>query len=872
MAGPTIGGTGRDFPGEAAVPKPGDIVDRYRVERFLGEGGMASVYQVTHAALGSPHALKVLRPDLVTNDDLRGRFLAEGQIQAQLRHPNIVAATDIVALPDVAGIVMEYVEGPSLEEYIEAQDAALPLEEQLAVMLPLLDAVGYAHDQGVVHRDLKPSNVVLALSASGDVRPVVLDFGIAKLAEDADVAHRKKKTRTGVRMGTVYYMSPEQIRGAADVDRRTDVFALGAILYELTTGWLAFDAEGDFEIMQRIVSGQYEPLPVGPAAPHPVIQSCIAKALAADPARRFPDCETFVRTLRTAWRGSVPPRLDATRVRYALGLAGAPEHERARAGQIKSLRRKITRHQQALDWRGLAGALEQLVQLEPDVPDHREALIDVCLRLNQPDKVAAHLEGLSQLMPDRTMPLERLAEYHLGQGQHDEAIAVFGRLAELEPRERSHLDRLVTLLEKADRPGAVLDVKRRLLEIAPDDPDVRADVADACRAAGDDAGAEQEYRAVLAHNPGHARARYQLGLLRHERLADGESGSFAEVTELLFGLHIEGGLRDDAERTRAHLYLCSARLRSGADDSEMSNELLNLEEGLLVSADRVVLGDCWWRVGEQLVESGDYDGALSAYDNASRLGMQNQASGRLAELYLTRGDDLIRRGKLAQARELLATASAYVDDESQIAARMRRIRFRSIRRWVVLAAVVVPIAVLLALGNYLAKGKPSVTLTVQPDPVGGAWGTTLPRVLRVESDSGRRVNLVPNSMPKWNATTATYRHGILRSGTWTIREDGEIFEHFDLDSREVSVPLLRLTGEDTRTLTAQADVTQSWGVIQIGEMPAGTRVYINMAKASKTPFTYYAAVGKHVVTVSPAEGDGTVYEFDIGGSEVATVP
>ncbi len=852
--------------------KPGEMVDRYRVERPLGEGGMASVYQVTHSILGSLHALKVLRPDLVADEDLRGRFLAEGQIQAQLRHPNIASATDIVALPDVAGIVMEYLEGPSLEDYIDAQDAALPLEEQLAIMLPLLDAVGYAHDQGVVHRDLKPSNVILALGPAGDVRPAVLDFGIAKLAEDADVAHHKKRTRTGVRMGTTYYMSPEQIRGAADVDRRTDVFALGAILYELATGWLAFDGNGEFETMQRIVEGRFEPFPAGPAAPHPVVQSCVQTALAASPEQRFPDCTTFAATLGGLWQDSRPPLVDAANVRRALDAAAAPEYERLRAGQIKALRRRVNQQQQALDWRAMAGALEELAGLEPEVADHREALVNVYLRLNRPDQVAAHLEGLSQLQPDRPSPLERLVEHHLSHGDPDAAIQVLRRLVDLVPRERGPLDQLASLLDRGERHDEAVEVRRQLLSVVPDDPEVRFAVAETLRRAGDDEAAEREYRGILERDPRHARARHRLGILLHRLLEAGRAGGYAEVVELLGDLHLFEAQLDLHERVLAHLVCCSALIHENPGDDQMSNSLLNVREDHLDEEGEALLGRCWWRVGEQLAETADFDGALAAYTNAGRMGLDG-AKGRIADLYLRRSDDLARKGKLADARTAVEEGSAYIEDEAQVQTRLRALRFRSLRRWAILVVVVVPILVTLAGLNFLAHGKTAITLSIEPDPVGGAWGITLPDTITLKSGTGKRVILRADSSPGWNQTTATYTSDTLRSGTWTLYSAGTgVRDYFHMDSDDVSVPWFRLRSEEIVTLTAAPSVPRNWGVIQIGEFESSANVYVDEAKLRDTPFTLYATTGKHVIVVRQKDADAIRYEVDLEGSEVVTVP
>lgn len=288
--------------------EPGDLIDRYRIERLIGHGGMAAVYEVRHTVLGNAFALKVLDPRLAEDPDIRDRFLGEGRIQAQLQHDHIVRVLDVVALPGIAGLVMELVEGESLDARLAAAGRPLTLDEILAIMLPVTEAVGYAHTRGVVHRDLKPENIVLRARPDGRSDPVILDFGVAKISTDAGVAHApKQKTRLGSRMGTLAYMAPEQVKDSADVDARADVYALGAVLYEMATGELAFAGHSDYAVMQNIVQGQY-PAP-GPrlAHPHPGLERCITRALAAERDQRTPDCATFARMLADAGTGPAAP-------------------------------------------------------------------------------------------------------------------------------------------------------------------------------------------------------------------------------------------------------------------------------------------------------------------------------------------------------------------------------------------------------------------------------------------------------------------------------------------------------------------------------------------------------------------------------------
>ena len=269
--------------------EPGEIIDgRFEVEALIGEGGLAQVFRVRHIDLGSLHALKLLS---WRKKSLADRLMLEGRIQAQLNHPNIVAVTDLVRHDGQFGLLMEYVDNQSLEELL-TEKGGLGLELGLELFAPILSAVTAAHDAGVTHRDLKPANVLLALSARG-LLPKVTDFGIAKVV--ADVAGGS--TAVGSTMGTPGYLAPEQIQDSSTIDARADIFALGAICYELITGRRAFANEAGVLEVASTMTVVPRPLATWVAETPSHVQEALTKAMAKDPAERFSDCRSFAAAL-----------------------------------------------------------------------------------------------------------------------------------------------------------------------------------------------------------------------------------------------------------------------------------------------------------------------------------------------------------------------------------------------------------------------------------------------------------------------------------------------------------------------------------------------------------------------------------------------
>jgi hypothetical protein len=266
--------------------QPSTTVGRYVIEGELGRGGQAVVYRARHAQLGTAHAIKVLS---VGSPSLTERLITEGRLQASLRHPNIVPVTDVIDVGGAPGLVMELVDGMSLDVLLKTR--RLTLAQADAIAEGLMAGVAEAHRHGLVHRDLKPHNVMLQRTRTGLV-PKVLDFGLAKVLGDRSAPGHE--TRTGATLGTPFYMAPEQVRDSKHVDPRADVWAIGCILYELLAGTRPFARADVLETYNAIAAGDCAPIRTAcPDAPERCARA-IDAALTVDLDRRAKDVETLL--------------------------------------------------------------------------------------------------------------------------------------------------------------------------------------------------------------------------------------------------------------------------------------------------------------------------------------------------------------------------------------------------------------------------------------------------------------------------------------------------------------------------------------------------------------------------------------------------
>jgi eukaryotic-like serine/threonine-protein kinase len=270
----------------------GRIVNGYVVEGRLGDGANATVFLVHHPKRGEHYAMKLLR----RMDARRNlRIEQEAVFRDALRHPNVVRAYDVMDVDGAAALLMEYVEGPNLERWLQ-DDQNADLLERLRIFRKIVEGCRYAHRRGVVHRDLKPSNVLLKPGRDRSWTPRITDFGLAK-ALAPDVGKYGGLTTVNTGLGTVGYAAPEQVRDASSVDERADLYSLGCILYELVCGLSPFSNLSAFETLQAQRDARYRrPEDIAPGLP-PGLYDLVRQLMSARPEARPATADEVLRRL-----------------------------------------------------------------------------------------------------------------------------------------------------------------------------------------------------------------------------------------------------------------------------------------------------------------------------------------------------------------------------------------------------------------------------------------------------------------------------------------------------------------------------------------------------------------------------------------------
>lgn len=276
-------------PDAGAALAPGSQFARYAIVRCVGVGGMGAVFEATHTLLRKRVALKTLHANLGKSESARERFLREAETVARIQHPNVVDITDVGIENNIPYFVMEYLEGEDLASWLDR--GALSSADAVDIVIPIASGLSAVHRLGIVHRDIKPENVFLARGMRPDVvTPKLVDFGVSKdilasLGDGGPPLH----TVTG----TPHYMSPEQARGSASLDSRTDQYALSVLLYQCLTGARPYDAGSLLELMHLIDTGEFRPLRSLTAHVDEGLERVVHRAMSRNPRDRFATTEAF---------------------------------------------------------------------------------------------------------------------------------------------------------------------------------------------------------------------------------------------------------------------------------------------------------------------------------------------------------------------------------------------------------------------------------------------------------------------------------------------------------------------------------------------------------------------------------------------------
>ena len=269
--------------------RAGDVVGPYKIEKMLGQGGMATVYKAYHPQLDRHVAVKVMHQNFLDDDNFHTRFQREARIVARLEHPHIVPVYDFNEQEGKPYLVMKFVEGQTLKQRLLKK--ALPLDDIIHIMRAVASALTYAHSKDVLHRDIKPSNIVIDNMDT----PYLADFGLARIAQSGESTMSKDMV-----LGTPHYISPEQAKGNTNLDGRADIYSLGVVLYELMVGRVPFMADTPFAVIHDHI---YTPLPM-PSEHNPDItpsvEAILLRALSKDPKDRYQTADELFQNFEQA--------------------------------------------------------------------------------------------------------------------------------------------------------------------------------------------------------------------------------------------------------------------------------------------------------------------------------------------------------------------------------------------------------------------------------------------------------------------------------------------------------------------------------------------------------------------------------------------
>lgn len=328
-------------------PRIGTLVaERYRILEVLGRGGMGVVYKAKHEMMGRTVAIKMLLPQLLSDENAAPRFEREAKAASKINHPNIISLHDYGQVDDEIGtpyLVMDYIEGESLADVLK-REGQLGVTRTAHIFLQVCDALAHAHELGIIHRDLKPGNIMLLQKDDEKDIVKVVDFGVAKMYEAGEEGEQQRLTSTGELFGSPVYMSPEQCQGV-ELTPQSDVYSVGCVLYECITGKLPLVGKTVLETIAKQMNGR--PLPISEARPDLYIpewlELCIFRAMEKDPKKRQANMRELQNDLALGLSTNTTSQMKALNNSSSIKLlAITPEQARAEAQKRTAAQRKAT--------------------------------------------------------------------------------------------------------------------------------------------------------------------------------------------------------------------------------------------------------------------------------------------------------------------------------------------------------------------------------------------------------------------------------------------------------------------------------------------------------------------------------------------------
>lgn len=580
----------------------GSIVrGRYRIQSKIGEGGMGAVYKALHTGFNEFRALKVIRPDLMSDELFVKRFEQEALITRKLQHPNAVRVDDIDEAEDGRPfIVMEYIEGRSLKDLID-ELGVIPAPRACSIAKQSAAALDAAHRLGMVHRDIKPHNIVLVETPEGE-QAKVLDFGIAKVKEaQAGEAAGFTLTGTGMVVGTPNYMSPEQAKGKRgdELDGRSDIYSLGVVMYEMLTGDIPFKGETTMDILLAHI--QKPPRPVRLARPDVLIPEALAnlvmRMLQKKREMRPQSAADLIEEIIRVEKGMPisPPRLMQPSVQPSQGIQAAQGGAGAVLPGTPVPQAPVARPQPAAP--ALLAPATEPGALPARSPWGRSLMIAI---------LGAALAGSAWYFathrPADQAQRHRMAGAELESKKlYPQAEQEYRTAAQLDPQNASVRAALGNVLIEERKWDEGIAAYREAIGLNPDDPAAHNNLGVALQTAGDLPGAVAEYREALRLDAGYIDAHHNLGdALEKQNDLDGSVAEYRQVLRLK---------PDDAD---THYHLGLALYKKGSVDESIAEyrEAIQLKPGLAVAH---------FGLGGVLYNQGDHEAGLAELRTAYSL-------------------------------------------------------------------------------------------------------------------------------------------------------------------------------------------------------------------------------------------------------------